>query len=111
LIPIKAAGPVRRYPWHERRISRRRSTGEKAMAKSANQDELRFDETSWHNYMAKITATFPPDVAKAVMHSADEAGAEHGAMLMLEILRHLRIGDDEDLSDKAREAVDKHKKR
>jgi hypothetical protein len=50
-------------------------------------------------------------VAKAVMHSADEAGAEHGAMLMLEILRHLRIGDDDDLSDKAREAIDKHKKR
>jgi len=44
-----------------------------------------------------------------VMHSADEAGAEHGAMLMLEILRHLRIGDDDTLSEKAREAVEKHK--
>jgi hypothetical protein len=80
------------------------------MAKTAEKDVLRFDETSWHNYMAKITATFPPDVAKAVMHSADEAGAEHGAMLMLEILRHLRIGDDDVLAEKAREAVENHKK-
>ena len=79
------------------------------MAGTAIKDELRFDEKSWHDFMAKITATLPPDVAKAVMHAVDEAGAEHGAMLMLEILRHLRVRDDDGLAEKAREAVETHK--
>jgi hypothetical protein len=79
------------------------------MAAKKDDDAPRFDETSWHNYIAKITSTLPPDVAKAVLHSADEAGAQAGTTLLLEILRHLKIGDHDHLSEKAREAVKKHK--
>jgi hypothetical protein len=79
------------------------------MATEKKDDVLRFDETSWHNYMAKITATLPPDVAKAVMRSVDEAGAQEGTTLLLEILRHLQIGNHDHLAEKAREAVKKHK--
>lgn len=75
------------------------------MPKKNDDGELRFDEKSWHEYMTKVTATLPPDVAKAVMHAADEAGAIQGTMLMLEILRHLKIRDNDDLAEIAREAL------
>ncbi|MEM9682188.1 MAG: hypothetical protein AAF942_02890 [Pseudomonadota bacterium] len=77
------------------------------MAGQEKKGTLKFDQESWHDYMSKITATLPKDVAESVMHAADEAGAEHGTMLLLEILRHLKVGDDEDLADRAREAVKK----
>jgi len=72
-----------------------------------NDNDLQFDEKSWHDYMAKVTATLPPDVAKSVMYTVDEAGATQGTMLLLEILRHLRIGDRDELAELAREAVKK----
>ena len=68
---------------------------------------LKFDETSWHGYMTKVTETLPPDVAKSVMRAADEAGAKQGTMLLLEILRHLKIRDNDELADLAREAIKK----
>lgn len=72
-----------------------------------NNDDLKFDEQSWHDFMAKITATLPPDVAKSVMHTVDEAGATQGTLLLLEILRHLRVGDNDELAELAREAIQK----
>ena len=72
-------------------------------------DDLKFDEQSWHDYMAKVTATLPSDVEKAVMHTVDEAGATQGTLLLLEILRHIRVGEHDHLAEKAREAVKKHK--
>lgn len=77
------------------------------MASSEGQEALRFDEKSWHDYMAKITATLPDDVARNVMHTVDEAGSTQGTLLLLEILRHLRVGDSDELSELAREAVRK----
>lgn len=77
------------------------------MAGKEKKDALKFDEQSWHEYMSKITATLPKDVAERVMHAADEAGAVQGTMLLLEILRHLKVGDDDDLADRAREAIKK----
>jgi hypothetical protein len=74
-----------------------------------NDNDLKFDEKSWHDYIKKITATLPDDVARNVLHAADEAGAMQGTTLLLEILRHLRIGDHDHLAEKAREAVKKHK--
>jgi hypothetical protein len=79
------------------------------MATKKKDDTPHFDENSWHSYIAKISSTLPPDVAKAVLHSADEAGAQAGTTLLLEILSHLRIGDHDHLAEKAREAVKKHK--
>jgi hypothetical protein len=72
-----------------------------------NGSDLRFDEKSWHDYMAKVTATLPKDVAKSVMHAVDEAGAAQGTMLLLEILRHIRVGDRDELAELAREALKK----
>jgi hypothetical protein len=72
-----------------------------------NENDLKFDEQSWHDHMAKVTATLPPDVAKSVMHTVDEAGATQGTLLLLEILRHIRIGDRDELAELAREAVKK----
>lgn len=72
-----------------------------------NNNDLKFDEQSWHDYMAKITATLPADVAKSVMRTVDEAGATQGTLLLLEILGHLKIRDKDELSELAREAVRK----
>lgn len=77
------------------------------MAKNKDQEDLRFDETSWHDYMKTITATLPEDVAKRVMHTVDEAGAVQGTMLMLEILRHFGVRHHDELSELAREAIKK----
>lgn len=78
------------------------------MADDKDAGSLKFDEETWHNYMKEITATLPEDVAERVMHAADEAGAVQGTMLLLEILRHIRVGDHEHLAERAREAVGKH---
>jgi len=72
-----------------------------------NDSDLKFDEESWHDYIRKITATLPEDVAKNVLHAADEAGAMRGTTLLLEILRHIRVGDRDELAEIAREAVRK----
>jgi hypothetical protein len=77
------------------------------MASTEGKEALRFDETSWHDYMAKITATLPDDVARNVMHTVDEAGATAGAMLMLEILRRISVRDNDELAELAREAIRK----
>ena len=63
-----------------------------------------------HDQIEKVSATMPDDVRQRVMHWADDAGDVAGAMLMLDILHHLRIGDHDGLSEKAREAVEKHGK-
>ena len=78
------------------------------MADEKGSNALKFDEVSWHNYMKEITATLPKDVAERVMHAADEAGAEQGTLLLLEILRHIRVGDHEHLAERAREAIKKN---
>jgi len=72
-----------------------------------NDNDLKFDEKSWHDYIKKITATLPEDVARNVLHAADEAGAMRGTTLLLEILRHIRVGDRDELAELAREAVKK----
>jgi len=72
-----------------------------------NDNDLKFDEKSWHDYIKKITATLPDDVARNVLHAADEAGAQEGTLLLLEILRHIRVGDRDELAELAREAVKK----
>ena len=72
-----------------------------------NDNDLKFDEQSWHDTMAKVTATLPPDVAKDVMRTVDEAGTTQGTLLLLEILRHLRVGDNDELAELAREAIQK----
>ena len=72
-----------------------------------NDNNLRFDEQSWHDFMKQVTATLPEDVAKSVMHTVDEAGATQGTLLMLEILRHLRVRDNDELAQRAREALEK----
>ena len=77
------------------------------MPNTADKGDLRFDEASWHDYMKKITATLPEDVAKSVMHTADEAGAVQGTMLMLEILRRFSVRDNDELAELAREAIKK----
>lgn len=69
-----------------------------------------FGAQELHDQIAKVSETMPPDVRRRVMHWADEAGEVAGAMLLLDILYHLRIHDDDDLAEKAREAVDKHGK-
>ena len=61
-----------------------------------------------HDQIERVSATLPEDVRERVMHWVDDAGDVAGAMLMLDILHHLRIGDHDDLSEKAREAVGKH---
>jgi len=61
-----------------------------------------------HDQIEKVSATMPEDVRKRVMHWVDDAGEVAGAMLMLDILYHLRIGDHDDLAEKARKAVKKH---
>lgn len=63
-----------------------------------------------HDFVAKASATLPPDIRELVMHWTDEAGDEAGAMLMLDILYHLRIHDDDGLSEKARDAVKNHQR-
>ena len=63
-----------------------------------------------HDQIGKVSATMPDDVRQRVMHWADDAGDVAGAMLMLDILYHLRISDHDGLSEKAREAVEKHEK-
>lgn len=78
-----------------------------AMPNTTDKDGLRFDEASWHDYMKKITATLPDDVAKSVLHTADEAGAVQGTMLMLEILRQFSVRDHDELAEMAREAIKK----
>ena len=77
------------------------------MARTEGKDAIRFDEASWHDYMAKVTATLPDDVARNVMHAVDEAGATHGTMLLLEILRRMGVRDNDELAELAREAVQK----
>jgi hypothetical protein len=72
-----------------------------------NDKNLKFDEQSWHDFMKGVTATLPDDVAESVMHTVDEAGATQGTLLLLEILRHMRVGDNDDLADRAREALKK----
>lgn len=63
-----------------------------------------------HDQIEKVSATLPDDLRHQVMHWADDAGDVAGAMLMMDILYHLRIGDHDGLSEKAREAVEKHTK-
>jgi hypothetical protein len=77
------------------------------MPNSVENDIPHFDETSWHDYMAQVTATLPDDVAKIVMRAADEAGATQGTMLMLEILRSFSVRDHDELAQMAREALRK----
>lgn len=72
-----------------------------------NDNDLKFDEESWHDYMAKVTATLPEDVARNVMHTVDEAGATQGTLLLLEILRRISVRDSDELSELAREAIKK----
>lgn len=64
-----------------------------------------------HEQIEKVSGTLPEDVRQRVMHWVDDAGDVAGAMLMLDILYHLRIGDHDHLSAKARAAVEKHKKK
>lgn len=61
-----------------------------------------------HDQIEKVSATLPDDVRRRVMHWVDDVGDVAGAMLMLDILYHLRIGDHDELSEKAREALEKH---
>jgi len=64
-----------------------------------------------HDQIEKVSETLPGDVRERVMHWVDDAGEVAGAMLMLDILYHLRIGDHHQLAEKARAAVEKHKKK
>ena len=64
-----------------------------------------FGAQELHDQIEKVSATLPDDVRRRVMQWVDEAGEVAGAMLMLDILYHLRIRDDSDLSSKARNAV------
>jgi len=59
-----------------------------------------------HDQIEKVSATLPDDVRRRVMHWVDDAGEVAGAMLLLDILYHLRIGDHRDLTEKARKAVE-----
>jgi tartrate dehydratase alpha subunit/fumarate hydratase class I-like protein len=72
-----------------------------------SRDVAQFDETTLHDTIAKVTETLPDDVRRTVRRAADEAGATKGTLILLDILRHLRVADDEELSRKAREAVQK----
>jgi hypothetical protein len=61
-----------------------------------------------HEQIEKVSATLPEDVRRRVMRWVDDAGEVAGAMLMLDILHHLRIRDNKDLTETAREVVNKH---
>jgi hypothetical protein len=63
-----------------------------------------------HDQIEKVSATLPGDVRERVMYWVDDAGEVAGAMMMLDILYHLRISDHDDLAKKAREAVGKQAK-
>jgi len=78
------------------------------MQSDTKSDERRVTEIMLHEQIAKVTETLPSDIRERILRAADEAGAMTGTILLLEILRHLRINGDEDLSEKAREAVRKH---
>lgn len=80
------------------------------MSKPNTTEPLRFDETTLHNYIAKVTETLPGDVRDHVLRAVDEAGAISGTILLLDILRHFRVGDDKSLSEKARQALKAHDK-
>jgi hypothetical protein len=78
------------------------------MPTSGNNEPLQFDETTLHNYIAKVTETLPDDVRDRVLRAVDEAGAVSGTILLLDILRHFHVGNDKALADKARQAVKMH---
>ena len=78
------------------------------MSNSDAAEPLRFDETTLHNYIAKVTETLPEDVRGRVLHAVDEAGAISGTILLLDILRHFQVGNDKVLSQKARDALKSH---
>ena len=80
------------------------------MQNTSNTDDQRVTESMLHEQIAKVTETLPGDVRQRIMRAADDAGAMTGTVLLLEILRHLHIGDDDDLSAKARQAVEMHDK-
>lgn len=71
-------------------------------------EPLRFDESTLHNYISKVTETLPEDVRDRVLHAVDEAGAVSGTILLLDILRHFQVGNDKGLSQKARDALKSH---
>ena len=78
------------------------------MSKPNTTEPLRFDETTLHNYIGKVTETLPDDVRDRVLRAVDEAGAISGTILLLDILRHCRVGNDKALSEKARQALKAH---
>ncbi len=65
----------------------------------------RVTESMLHEQIAKVAESLPSDLRERVMRDVDEAGAMTGTILLLEILRHLNIDGDDDLSEKARQAV------
>lgn len=77
------------------------------MQRKEKRDDQRVTETMLHEQIAKAAETLPDDVRQRVMRDADEAGAMTGTIMLLEILRHLHIGGDDDLSEKARQAIKK----
>ena len=68
-------------------------------------DDQRVTESQLHEQIAHVTETLPDDVRQRILRAADDAGAMTGTILLLEILRHLKIGDDKELSEKARQAI------
>ena len=78
------------------------------MTNTNTAEPLRFDETTLHDYIAKVTETLPDDVRDRVLRAVDEVGAINGTILLLDILRHFHVGNDKVLSEKAREAVRTH---
>ena len=73
---------------------------------TAKADDQRVTESLLHEQIAHVTETLPEDVRQRILRAADDAGAMTGTILLLEILRHLKVGDDEELSEKARQAVE-----
>lgn len=63
-----------------------------------------------HDQIEKVSVTLPEDLRRQVMVWVDDAGEVAGAMMMLDILYHLQIGDHDGLSETARRAVEKHTK-
>lgn len=78
------------------------------MPNTVTNEPLRFDESTLHNYIAKVTETLPGDVRDRVLRAVDEAGAISGTILLLDILRHFHVGNDKALSQKARDALKSH---
>lgn len=70
----------------------------------------RVTESMLHEQIAKVAESLPSDLRDRVMRDVDEAGAMTGTILLLEILRHFHVGGDDDLSEKARQAIQNHDK-